>query len=130
MKTCTKCGETKDESEFGKRRNECKKCFALRMREYRIENFEKLNEKRKTYRVENSEKIKERAIKYRVENSEIIKEKEKNNRYKLNDTYIKRKIITKFNIPYSEISPELIKLKRIELENKRLIKTLKENETK
>ena len=45
MKTCSKCKEEKDESEFGKRkerlRSECKKCKHKDDAKYREENPEK-----------------------------------------------------------------------------------------
>ena len=126
MKRCSKCGIEKEESEFSKgarHKDElqyyCKKCQSVSDKEYYQKNKEKIAECKKEYRQKNKEKM---------NNWERMKRRK--HRFNLADDYVVNKIANQFKIPVSEITQELIELKRIELSNKRLINKLKENETK
>ena len=79
-KKCSKCGESKPLSEFGKKKRakdglypSCKSC----VRSYYLENKERVRERGKKYREENSDKIKQRKRKYRENNKEKIDQKNK-----------------------------------------------------
>lgn len=75
-KTCTKCHEEKELSEFGKRdqglRADCKSCVAEYHKEYRAANEEKIKEDKKVYRQANSEKMTKRDAEYYATNKERI----------------------------------------------------------
>ena len=87
MKKCTKCGETKELTEFHKGKNKkdgrracCKVCQKQyyqanreQIKRYRQENREQILEKKKQYRQKNREKIAEYNKQYRQENREQIK---------------------------------------------------------
>ena len=64
VKTCAKCGETKQAGQFRTRRATCKPCQAEYDRQYYAENRDKARE----YRTENRDKIAERHRQYRAEN--------------------------------------------------------------
>ena len=77
MKTCTKCGETKPLTEFGKQKAtkdgyayKCKSCMNEYSRHWREENRERI----KQYRQENKEAIAERNKRWREENKETARE--------------------------------------------------------
>ncbi len=94
-KQCTKCKTIKNLSEYYKRpsskdglNNICKECILLRIKNYRINNLDKLrkqdkrshnksrktnNERSNNYYKENSEKLKKQAKEYRIKNIEDIK---------------------------------------------------------
>ena len=89
-KTCSKCKETKDTSEFGKSsrakdelRYKCKLCS----KQYHLDNKEKINNRSKQYHLDNKEKINNRSKQYYSYNKEKILIKKKqyyiNNREKL-----------------------------------------------
>jgi len=114
MKTCSKCKIEKEESEFYKQksrrnclRSECKECMLNESKKYNKNNKEKRNEYRKEWRKNNKD------------NSSV---RQKEQRKKLPDYYIKAKLGVK-NPP-----PELIEMKREQLTIHRLIKEM-ENET-
>jgi len=78
MKECTKCGETKDVSEYGKcnklkdgLKGKCKEC----RRQYRQDNREHIAKKNKEYRQENREEILLRNKQYYEDNKDTINEK-------------------------------------------------------
>lgn len=152
MKTCTKCGIEKKESEFYKMKcapdglqYSCKICGEIRKKKYRLEKYDEYRAKENEYNSTRREKNNEIAKKSRLKNYEKVlisgrisrlkrKDITKQNaiiaRDNLLDSHIKACIHSNFKIPIREITPELIELKRIELTNKRLIKKLKQNETK
>lgn len=91
MKTCTKCGLEKDETEFylrpdtGKCRSRCKTCENIRKLEHAAKNPEKVAESREkwaqsnpsypqAYYQKNSDRIKTRVNKYAKENPKKIKD--------------------------------------------------------
>jgi hypothetical protein len=113
-----------------------KEIIINKIKEYRINNKEKLNVKKKEtskkYRKNNRETIKEKAKKYRENNKEKAKEYRENNKEKfkqyhknmcenLTDYYIKVRLKkTKEDIPN-----EIIETKRLTLQLKRELKTIK-----
>ena len=135
MKTCTKCGIAKGEEEFVKNKHckngiegICKKCRNDVCKKWRGANPEKSKLYQRSYYKANSEKRKRRSKEWCEVNPE--KAKERVSRWiKESDSYPTGLISLKYQIPKSEITPEMIRLKKIELENKRLLKQLK-NETK
>lgn len=153
LKKCSKCGEVKGVGEFGKvsvspdgYRSCCKACFKLSVN----------IEKRKIY--QSKYRKSEKGCKY-VSNREYLDSLKKirsTDEYKLRrreyqkckkakdgarragkissellkTSYIKICIRQKYGISFRDIPPKMIELKRTQLINKRLIKNLKENETK
>ena len=84
MKTCTKCGVTKELSEFSKNalakdglQSRCKQCQNQYGRKWHEANKEKVKEKNRKYYKENPEKMKERVKKWREENPEKEKKRAK-----------------------------------------------------
>lgn len=77
-KTCSKCGETKEVSEFGERRNVCKKCVSIQRKDYKKkyyqENKEFVLHQCKTYRESNRDKKRESDKKYREKNRDKMVE--------------------------------------------------------
>jgi len=102
-----------------KTRNQCRKCRSAAASLSRKKNAEKYYIRERNWVFNNSEKV-----------NKYKKKHYKKSYSSLDDGYIKQSIRNQFKILVSEITPELIELKRIELTNKRLIKKLKENETK
>ena len=82
-KQCTKCGETKDESEFYKHKNPCKICKMCHInyrKKYRQQNKEKINEYNRNYYQENKEEVKELHSNYYQQNKEKIKDRIQRNK--------------------------------------------------
>jgi hypothetical protein len=141
MKTCTKCGEEKELSEFYKDKTKslgvrpsCKACNKEGEAKYRKENPDKIKERGAKYRKENPDKGKERGAKYRKENPDKGKETAARYRKELSSTYVKKILRKKFKKDFYinasqlikiEIPEELIALKRIELACKRFVKQSK-----
>ena len=105
MKTCTKCGETKEFSEFSKDKAKkdgyscwCKGC----VKEYRQANKEKLNEYFKEYYQSNKEKVGEINKKYHQANKEKISE------YKKEYYQSNREKISEINKKYRQANKEKI----------------------
>lgn len=78
-KTCAKCGETKQTSEFCKQSKSkdglfiyCRTCQSERNKAYRIANRDALLEKNKAWRTENSELVLARAKRYRDANKAAV----------------------------------------------------------
>lgn len=137
MKRCSKCGIEKDESEFYKnatckdgRRIYCIKCQIVLTKEYYQKNKEKEKKRSKEKYQNNLQYSKEYRQKNKEKMNNVNMVNSRKYRFNLADNYVVARICRQFKIPYSEITHELIELKRIELSNKRLIKKLKENETK
>lgn len=79
MKTCSKCGESKDDNAFNTRdknknilRKECKKCASRLHKDHYIKNSEKIKKRVSYYKQQNPEKIKERVKKYYEKNKEEL----------------------------------------------------------
>ena len=149
MKKCIKCGEVKPFSEFHKDKsradglnNKCKKCVAQYMKAYGTENKRKLKERNKNYRTENKVKekernkkyyeenkgkLKERNKKYYEENKEKLKEYQAEHKDKLSDSYIKKLLSKNSPLKPKDFNdqPELIELKRLQIQTERLWKTSK-----
>jgi hypothetical protein len=70
MKKCSKCDEEKSNIDFHKGANKCKSC----VKQYKLDNKERISLRKKQWRLENKEKIKLKEKKYRVENKEKIVE--------------------------------------------------------
>jgi hypothetical protein len=56
MKTCSKCGEVKENIEFNRSRADCKTCNAAYAKQYREDNKEHVAASRKQYREDNKER--------------------------------------------------------------------------
>jgi hypothetical protein len=81
MKTCNKCKEEKELTEFHKRSEMkdglatiCKACIKLKSQKWYQKNREKVLAKQKKYTAENREKIQKYKSQYRAENKEKIAE--------------------------------------------------------
>lgn len=89
-KTCTKCGEVKDKSEFHKHplgieglHPQCKSCRAIERKIYRENNQEAIAERNNIYKINNREKVLAYNREYAVKNFE--KEKAKLVAWRLNN---------------------------------------------
>ena len=78
MKTCTKCGIEKDESEFHKSKDgknglraRCKVCCNSEVREWKLENAEKRKEYAERWYREHKEAVAARNKKYRLKNLDM-----------------------------------------------------------
>lgn len=110
IKICKTCGIKKSIEEFGKirennYRNECKKCFSLKLKQYRkeyyIKNKEKLSLQNKDWALKHKNSVKEYNKKYYQNNKKRImqnvNEYRKNNKEKLvkkQEEYNKKRINT------------------------------------
>jgi hypothetical protein len=149
-KVCTKCGEEKELSEFSKCKrhksgilNMCKKCCNEKNKKWRGSNPEKAKQQNNYYKkhpelvkeykrkwIENNpEKRKLGLKKWRDEHKKEIIEAEKIRKSKwremLGDIYVKDKLRRQINsigldIETSDITPDLIELKRQEIRLKRI----------
>lgn len=72
MKTCSKCGVEKDESEYYPKRGKCKACLSESGRAYRIANKEHRAAVNKAYRDANREKISAQRKEYYQANRQSI----------------------------------------------------------
>lgn len=77
MKTCSKCGVSKEGAEFSSRRLDCKECCQVNYRAYYIKNREEIAAHQKAYRAENREEIAAYQKVRRAENREDIATKAK-----------------------------------------------------
>lgn len=150
MKTCTKCGEVKALDAFHSHKSKkdglgsnCNSCSIARNKIWRQNNkdkeklihsiwYAKNKEKAKVkiyaWRKENPEKVSVYRNKWRKENPEKIKEQENRSRDKLLPGYV---AIT-LKMPVASIPPEMLAMKRQQLEIHRLLgkfKTEIEKET-
>jgi hypothetical protein len=75
MKECRKCGEIKEESDFYKKCNSCKKCEIERVKKYISENKEKTSTKRKQRYLENREVELMKKRLYDEKNRENVRKK-------------------------------------------------------
>lgn len=152
LKGCPVCGEIKQIDDFSKNkgrrdgiRSVCKICINAYSRRYRKNHPEITKEYDKTYYDKNKDRCKERSIKWKKLNRDKVKaHKErfmKNNpgefrKYEkercdlLKDSYVRSNItayLRRSDIPLtsSDITPDLIELRRQEMKLKRVIKQLK-----
>ena len=116
MKKCSKCGVTKEFTEFCKDkrsrsgfRGECKAC----QKAYREANREKIKEYNREHRKANKEKIKVKKREYYESNKEKINEKQREYEE------ANREEINKKNRAYYKANKENIKVKQREYRNKR-----------
>ena len=116
VKTCAKCGETKQAGQFRTRRATCKPCQAEYDRQYYAENRDKARE----YRTENRDKIAERWRQHRAENRDKIAEYHRQYSAALTDALVASRITDGTNLTRADIPPELLEAKRLQLKLKRL----------
>ncbi len=86
MKKCTKCGETKELTEFHKDKNRKdgrRACCKVCQKQYYQANREKIAERQKQHRQANREKIAEKNKQYYQENREKMKQYRQENREKM-----------------------------------------------
>lgn len=143
-KKCTKCGEVKPKGAFYKDDSkkdglgsQCKECARARARKYRAENAGKVRAKARKRRAENlekervrlrkwqaenPEKVRALSRKWKAENPERVREYNRKSVEELPPSYIK-KSLTASGLPpvVIEENPELIELKRLQIQLKRKI---------
>ncbi len=73
MKTCTKCNQEKQLTEFNKRRSECKLCQKEVDRQWRINNRARHKELQKQYRETHLDYFKQYNKEYRIKNGDKVK---------------------------------------------------------
>ena len=142
-KRCTKCGETKSVHDFSPRHWRCRSCEAACAREYRAGLSE---ERRAQLRAKQSEYAKRERLTHRgrerernrgaarrgrhdyvVRHAAIAAKLAKKNIDELSDRYVKSRICAHGSgIKMSQVSPELIALKREQLSLQRLAKKLRQ----
>ena len=140
MKKCTKCGETKELSEFNKTKNtasgvhSCCKCCnkkwreenkedtKIKQKEYREDNKEKIKIKQKEYREDNKEKIKINRKEYYQNNKEKFKRYRENNKEKINERMRKYKKDRKKTDPLFKLTCNLKTRTSLAFKNKNWIK--------
>ena len=107
--------------------------YADKSRKYQLENSEKIKERKREYRIQNSERIKNYSLKYNLENSEQIKAR---GQKRMRDNPEKFRLRSKRNIdeisksyvahlmevPTKQLTPEIIELKRLQIQLHRAIK--------
>ena len=150
MKTCSKCGKEKDDSEFNKGygskckacKNEYQKQYDIAHKEermqyrkiYKKENKEKEKEWDRKYREKNADKVKERARKYREKNADKVRERGqkyyKDNHEKIMLSYYKNRetILEKKRGMNEQEWKEKKELDRMDIEMRRILAKEKELE--
>lgn len=73
QKRCSKCGEVKDVVLFNTYRSYCKLCQNIRVKEWRLNNLDKVKQNIKEHRFNNYPKIKQRINEWRINNKDRIK---------------------------------------------------------
>lgn len=114
-KACTKCGAVKPLSEFyfinnEKTKSECKSCSLIYKKKYYSKNSEKIKKANAEWDLKNKEKSDKRKKRYTIVSI---------------DKYIITQLV-KQGFTNDQITPELIELKKEQLEIHRLSKQLKE----
>lgn len=133
-KRCTKCGEVKPAGLFntypheGKRyfRSLCRTCQAKQEKKYREENSEKYRERKKRSEARHIEAKRMRQKAWRIKNIEkaraIAKRQGVSAFQRITNSYIANSL----KIPVKDLPPEIIELKRQQLQVIRAVKQLKE----
>ena len=133
-KKCSKCGEIggKDGCGFNKHNNSkdgyyysCKACCNEWSYKHRQKNIKKFRKKEAKYRQNNRGRIEKYRAEYTQKNRGKIKKYKIKYRKCLSDSYVKLLLVSQFDVNRSEITPEMIKLKRESLTFKRLERRLK-----
>ena len=137
-KICSKCGIKKLVSEFSddKSRKDglsyvCKLCKRADYSKYYLCNKEKVNDTHKNYQIKNKDAVskykkeyysinKEKIKRYRLKIKEKILEHNKNYIKNISDSYARA--IVKKQTSCTNPHPELIKLKRVQIQIKRFLK--------
>jgi hypothetical protein len=100
-----------------------------RRRDYREKNIDACKERERAWREKNREKLKDTVRRTREKNRERIRDRERDRTGKevaeLTNTYVKDVLRRHTGLRSSDIPPELIEAKRLEIKLKRLIKELK-----
>ena len=90
---------------------------------YRFENPEKLRAKGAKYRLENLEKIRAKEVKYKLENPEKVLQASMKCIQLVKPSYIAQIL----KVPTKQLTPEIIELKRLQIQLYRAIKSIKES---
>lgn len=136
MKTCRKCGHTKDESAFYPLRKVCKECILKGAKQSRASDPEKLIERSKKWRKQNHTRYIEHQRKHQKTFRDTIKDKpDQHDKYKemrrminkmgrdnISSWYI-RSLLSKQGFPRDLITNELIELERAFIIQQRKIKS-------
>lgn len=132
-KRCTKCGEVKDVGEFSKGtrtrdglKGYCKQCHAIYYAWWYSNNRTARKAYSREYSKKNKTRIREREKscldKYRTRKRKSNNHFAKEGRKELSDRYMKRLLVQRTRLSYSDIPPELVELKREQMKLGRLIK--------
>ncbi len=139
MKQCSKCKEWKEESEFyirkigknkGKLCSICKICFKEFSEEQKKNNPEKYKQEKKirdnfNY-IKNKRKIKKRVLEWAKNNPDKVAKYQRNGREKLIGSYVKGRLCCRSILKASDISLELVELKREHIKLGRLLKGIRD----
>ena len=126
-KKCVKQYNTENKEYFKNYYTENKDKIKGYKKAYDIKNKDRIKEFNKNYYTENKDKIKECHKKYRIENKDKINEINKKYIDKLSDSYIKGLLAKNSPLKPKDFNdqPELIDLKRLQIQTERLCKTSK-----
>lgn len=127
MKTCPKCGEVKALSEFNKdaiskdgKQFWCKKCHSASWKIWYLKNAERKRDREAKRRAENPERARARFAKWCADNPEARVRATRLRAENLTDGYV----ADVMRIKVKDCPPELIELKRYQLEMHRMTKQL------
>lgn len=127
-KKCSKCGEVKAVELFGKNKtkkdgmqSDCKECAKTAWIGLGLKHKEKIATYRANRKLNNPEKVLEGSRKWANNNREKINEKYKKNRDELSDSYVRSTL----SMSALSATPELIELKRTQLQIIRLTREIK-----
>ena len=144
-KQCPKCGEEKELTEFVRGENRCKVCQSLYAAQYRRNNYSIIKEKAaiwrltnrehknmidreysKTHRAESNKRAREWYLKNTVKAHETGRRNESKSIQQCSNLYIKKLLRATHGVIPSEITPDLIELKRQQITMKRILKQFKQ----
>lgn len=77
MKTCSKCGDTKDDSQFSIGRNECKTCTRIRQRKWELEHREDEKIRLRLWNKNNKDREDKRKKQWAIDNPDKVSKSRK-----------------------------------------------------
>ena len=106
----------------------CVACHRESGKKWRRENPEKVREKNRKWYSKNLEKARRKNRKWRRENPKKFREQKRMYRSCLMDSYVRSYLKSQFGVPEENVTPELIAMKKEQLELHRNIQTLSNKE--
>jgi hypothetical protein len=97
-KICTKCGEEKPIAEFWRKNSRCRSCHNVYMREYNLNNRDKINKRKREQYQENRGSYRSDQSEYRRNNKEKVRAWHKTYYNNNKDKYRNSSLINNFGI--------------------------------